>query len=157
MKINIFPVSFLCDYGHFQASGVLQSFCKTMQDINDVISWRPPPTGNVHGDLDSEDVEDAVFKRALHAVSSQGYNELSHHVTFKASFHEVQQGRIMAALARAYAMTPKARAIAKKALEGCEAKLPFNCFMSKIGAADCPCSLCMEQVYYVDLATVRNC
>ena len=157
MKINVFPVSFLRDYGHFQANGVLQSFCKTMQGINNVIGRRPPPAGSVDGDEDSEDVEDTVVKRALHAVSSQGYNELSHRVATKASSHEVQQGRIMAALAGAYATTPKAQAIAKKALEACEAKLPFDRFMSKISAADCPRSLRMEQVYYIDLATVCDC
>jgi hypothetical protein len=52
----------------------------------------------------------------LHPVLSQGYNRLSHHVASKASSHEVQQGHITAVLAGAYAMTPKAQAIAKKVL-----------------------------------------
>jgi hypothetical protein len=111
----------------------------------------------MHRNSDNETIEDIVFKKALHPVSSQGYNILSHHIISKVSSHEVQQGHIMAALSGAYAMTPKAQIIAKRVLEGYKTKLPFNHFMSKIDTADCPCSLCMEQIYYVDLATVCNC
>lgn len=114
-----------------------------MRGINDVIGWHPPSTSSVDEDENTKDVEDTIFKRALHPVASQDYNELSYCITTKASSHEVQQGHIMVALAGAYATTPKVQAIAiaKKALETYEAKLLFDCFMSKISVADCPHSL----------------
>lgn len=97
------------DYGHFQASGVLKSFCKTMRGINNVIGWHPPSTSSVDEDENTKDVEDTIFKRALHPVSSQDYNELSYCITTKASSHEVQQEHIMVALAGAYATIPRRR------------------------------------------------
>jgi hypothetical protein len=153
VRVQLFPVAFLHKYGHVQANGVMPAFRRTMREVNDTIG------SSSHRESDSDSGEDGEYipdSVAVHPVSSQAYNELSHRIAARAGSHEVQHGRLTAALAGAYATTPKTRTIAQKIQAECNNLLPFDRFQHKIDVENCPRAIRVEQVFYVELSAMRS-
>ncbi|KAH7920877.1 hypothetical protein BV22DRAFT_1179673 [Leucogyrophana mollusca] len=157
--VSVFPQAFLRKYGHVQASTVLPQFTDTLNGIRTSIAAKP----NNHDDDDDDDDDElpdpnqalldptSSTSRVLSPVASQFYNELSHRVRPTAALHDVQQGRITATLAGAYARTPKAKASHQKLLHQCQQSLPHKKFRSKIDLPDVPRALRLENVFVLDL------
>jgi hypothetical protein len=149
--VSVYPQAFLRDFGHIQSKGIMHLFTQAVHRIN--LAFHPHPNDDlVLDDPTSDDPSPyPLGGPVLTAISSQGYNELSHRAAPRAGAHDVQQGYITTALSGGFASSRKAKEKASQKRSYCDIKLPHDRFRHKIMLEDCPRTMRMEHVYCVNM------
>jgi hypothetical protein len=172
LRINVYPQAFLRKFGHIQANSILPHFHKFVTQVQRCITRGQPENVDSDGDEDGDEDhneyadDDRVPHRrnvdhngelippAIIASACQFYNELSHRIRPSAALHEVQQGKITAALAGAYACG-KQKKIYDNRVKECTAALPHERYNDKIAINDVPRDLRLENIYIVQLDSLK--
>jgi hypothetical protein len=152
VPLSLYPQAFLRDYGHIQAKGTINILNVAIDEINEGLRQNEMPDDDRSSDVYEEarvNVDPVVT-----GVSSQMYNGVQHRASTNAGTLDVQQGRITATVAGAYATSRKNQKIADRHLAYCKAKLPHNRFKDRIRHDECPTSLRVENVYVMDLTQI---
>jgi hypothetical protein len=167
VNVDAYPICFLRSAGNIQASGVPNCFLPLLANINQSIRDNPNnPPHHIHNNLNSDDDSDMDDQdpipplqggqEVLKPVASQFYNYIAHRTATRSGKHLAAQGTVTAAIAGAFAQTPKDRRKAKELLDYCETALPSDRFKNLIDIHDCPSSCRAELVYSIDIRALRR-
>ncbi|KAG1853395.1 hypothetical protein F4604DRAFT_1933291 [Suillus subluteus] len=162
--VNVYPQAFLRKYGHIQCNTVLPHFAPFMSKIRNSVSRSSLNQNHDLFDGQPADDDDAdEFDRlpnvplptVLFASGSQFYNEISHRTRPSADLHDVQQGRITSALSGAYSRG-HGQTTHRIVTRECSLNLPHQRYDNKIKVNDVPRALRLENVYIVQLDSLKR-
>jgi hypothetical protein len=139
-SVTVYPQAGLRSAGHFQASGLMNSFYPFIERINELLRDGP----------------DARFP--VQGVACQGYNSVMHNIRgYGVQHHEAQQGLVSAALAGRFACDNSGQAKSTKFSKLCNHGLPHKNFERKINNDNIKRDLRLENVYVINMSALRQC
>lgn len=147
LQVTLYPQAYIPQMGHVKANTVVRPFRDILEEVNSNIEalWEG---------LEDELEEGLV---AVHAVSSQFYNELSHKLAPRAGNQEVQKGDQTAAMASGYQHSSTAcQNRGDRLYRRCRTALPFQRHQTLLDSQleSTPTDLRAENVYIVDMYAI---
>jgi hypothetical protein len=164
VNVDVYPLAFLKTAGNLQANGIPHCFYPAIAQVNEVV--RKDPNGMdtssaSESDNDSMDIDPRRSPplgqaQVVKPISCQFYNYITHSMATRAGRHDSQQGSVTAALAGAFAQTPRDKKKAAEKQKYCTQALPSQRVHQKIMRDDCPISCRAEFVYSVDIRGLKD-
>ncbi|KAI5995892.1 hypothetical protein EDD15DRAFT_2195367 [Pisolithus albus] len=154
---TVYPLAFTGNLGNVKASGIMPKFAGRVAQIDKGISRHREDVDTPELEYDPDDDHLPLHRRspALHGISSQIYNSLSHRVRTEAKFHVVQLGMVTSALAGTTATTVSGRRHWNRRVEFCDHGLPHLRYAEKVSGDGQPQTLRFENTYVLDVSKLR--
>jgi len=150
VPFDVYPQAGLVTAGHFQAAGLMTSFQRRVDGLNERL-WEHRDR-QYEEDVDMEGEGHARTGNVVTGVSSQGYNSVVHRMRGHGSqYHDAQKGYVTATMVGAWGDDLSQGAKLQRMVDVLEHDLPYKTFERKIANPKITRDLRLENVYNIDI------